>query len=387
MMNAAETLHVVSLPHTETTATYLHCAYTQKVVKFCKMMRQQGRRVILYGGQENDADCDAFVSLIAKTEREHWFGGWDKNGLFGNVDWSPQAEPWRVMNGRAIEEIKMRLAHRDFLCLVAGWSQSPIAEALPELLPVEWAVGYEGIHLKHRVFESYAWMHHVYGLKGIKDGLAFDAVIPNFFEPQEFAPASPASSASSASSAASGTPSTKEDYLLFIGRIIRRKGPHVAADIAQRAGRKLLVAGPGALSVQGGRITAQDIAFGGDHVEYVGPVDKKARAELMSRAAAVLVPTQYLEPFGGVAIEAMLSGTPAVTTDWGAFPETVVPGVSGHRFRTLAEGVEAVNRAVQIAPEKIRDYAVSRYSLDAVGPMFQEHFHRLSTLWGEGWYA
>lgn len=48
----------------------------------------------------------------------------------------------------------------------------------------------------------------------------------------------------------------------------------------------------------------------------MGSVGVKERAELMAYADAVMVPTTYLEPFGGVVIEAMLSGTPAITTDF-----------------------------------------------------------------------
>jgi hypothetical protein len=35
-------LHVVGLPHTQTTSAFSSCAYTEKVRKFCKMMMDQG---------------------------------------------------------------------------------------------------------------------------------------------------------------------------------------------------------------------------------------------------------------------------------------------------------------------------------------------------------
>ena len=40
-------LHVVSLPHTQTTLEFSSCAYTEKVRKFCRMMVEQGNEVLL----------------------------------------------------------------------------------------------------------------------------------------------------------------------------------------------------------------------------------------------------------------------------------------------------------------------------------------------------
>jgi len=50
------TLHVVSLPHTQTTQKYLACAYTQKIVKFCNMMKFLGNTVYLYASEDNEAN-------------------------------------------------------------------------------------------------------------------------------------------------------------------------------------------------------------------------------------------------------------------------------------------------------------------------------------------
>lgn len=367
------TLHIVALPHTQTTAAFSSCAYTQKVVKACRMMRQQGYRVVLYGSEVNEVECDDHVVIVEEERRREWFGdGFDT--VLTPLRWE-QAEPyWRHANVNAVRALLERAHERDLLCLTTGWPQAPISQALPFLTVAEWAVGYEGVLPKsHRAFESQAWMHYVYGKGGEANGRWYDAVIPNFFDPADFP------------RLGRGT----GGYLLYLGRLVQRKGVEVAWQIAQRTGRKLIVAGPGAVSSGYGFIRSPEVKLQGDPqlLEYVGEVGIEERAELLEHAVALLAPTLYLEPFGGVAVEAMLAGTPAITSDFGAFTETVEQGVTGYRFRTLAEGSAAVERAATLNRHVIRQRALSRFSLDAVGPMFDRWFTSLDGLWEGGWDA
>jgi glycosyltransferase involved in cell wall biosynthesis len=219
-------------------------------------------------------------------------------------------------------------------------------------------------------YESYAWMHHVYGIRGIRNanGHQFDTVIHNFFDPDECHPAA----------------AEPADYLLYVGRFIPLKGVQVAADLARRAGRPLIVAGPGVTRSSEGLIEAPELKIEGD-VQYVGTVGFAERAELMAGAYAVLTPTLYVEPFGGVAVEAMLCGAPVVASDWGSFTEIVTPDV-GRRFRTLRQGDRAVNEVGELDRAAIREAAISRWSLDAIGPRFTAWFDSLYTLWDEDGY-
>lgn len=351
------TLHCVSLPHTEiVSGEWSFCAYTQKLVRFAPMMEKLGHKVVLYGGTRCNVTCTEHVETVTDAQREQWFGDydWSKDVFSG---WQP-AEWWDVMNARAIQEIQKRIEPGDIICIIAGVRQDILQKAFPNNLVVEPFVGYDGIATQYCAFESYAWMHQVYGQYGIGDGRFFDAVIPNYFDTSDFDPTL-----------------ERDDYLLFIGRLTPRKGPHVAADLAERTGRRLLVAG------QGDPIPG---------TEHIGVVSYDERRELMGRAAAVIVPTLYLEPFGGVNVEAQLSGTPVITHDFGAFTETVSHGQTGFRCRTMGEMVKAVDELDTLwEPSDIAQWAAHRYSCDTLGPEFSAWFQRLGTLTqgGEGYYA
>lgn len=369
----SRTLHVVALPHTELTEKDITCAYSMKVLKFVTMMRRQGFRVVLYGPDRIACEPDEHVVITTKKDRKRW--GFGTNG-FDTVStpflWEWNQPYWAEANTRATVALKERVQERDILCLVTS-CQDPIAQevagpAYNNPITVEWAVGYEGVMAPFAAFESYAWMHHVYGLKQWRNGRAFDQVIPNFFDPDDFLEPN----------------GHRDDYLLYIGRFVQRKGVEVAAELARRSKRKLVVAGPGVTNWSRRRLEGAEVTIEGD-LEYVGVAGFRERAELMSKAYAVLVPTLYIEPFGGVAVEAMLSGTPVVASDWGSFSEIVTPEV-GRRFRTLKQGDEALDQVGQLERGRIRTTAVDRYGLDAVGVQFRNWFDQLDTLWGDGFY-
>jgi glycosyltransferase involved in cell wall biosynthesis len=350
--------HVVSLPHTQTTKEFTPCAYTQKVRKFCDMMTSLGHEVFLYASEDNEARCAEFVTVITKAQQREWFRSEHDLRPGFELSWEPQDTHWVRSNRAAIAEIAIRKQPRDFLCLIAGVCQQQIANVHHDLMTVEFGVGYQGTFANYCVYESYAWMHAVYA--GHTDafkarGRFYDAVIPNYFEVEDFP-----------------FGAEKDDYYLFIGRVIESKGVQVAVDACRRLGKQLIIAGHGTPPNYG---------------EHVGTVGVRERGELMSRAKAVFVPTLYLEPFGGVHAEAMLCGTPVITTDWGVFPETVRHGVTGYRCRTLAEFCRAAVDAEKLDFGAIRDYAISRFSTEIVAQQYQDYFERLETLWGEGWYT
>ena len=354
------TLHVVSMPHTETTRAFDWCPFTSGARKFATMMTSLGYDVRLYGGESNEAACAEHIQVVSRAEQKEWFGQYDwSRDVFNPND---STKPWwRTMNARAADEIRKRSKPGDVLGLVMGLVQHPIQEQLTAagLYEVELGIGYTLPSSPFRIFVSHALRHFLADRVPNDDLRPFDTVIPNSFEVNDFPEGS-------------GT----GDYYLFVGRATRRKGPAIAAEVCKKLGAKLLVAGQGIAS--GSPVTTTEgIVLEGD-VEYVGLVDPVRRAELMGNAKALFVPTIYLEPFGNVAVEAMMCGTPVITSDWGGFTETVVDGVTGFRCNTIPEYLDAAKRVDDLDRKAIRAYAIEKYSTEVVRHQYDRYFQRLA---------
>lgn len=355
--------HLLALPSAQTTKAYDLCGFTQATIRFAKLLKGLGHTVILYASEENEAECDELVTVITKEETETLLSSTTnpKTGLpdptpyqYAYIEaWSPI---WQLANARMIKEIAKRKEPRDFICSISGYSQESVARAHPDLMFVEYSIGYTGSFSKYRVFESRAWQHCTYATQQIGDVRYWDTVIPLFYEPDEFP-----------------FLDKKEPFALYVGRLIERKGLVIACRAAQAAGIPLKVIGHGDKSL---------VTHG---AEYLGELKTPERNEWMSRARCVLTPTIYIEPFNQVAVESQFCGTAVIATDLGGFTETIEHGKTGYRCNYLGEFVRAIHDCKTLDPAYIRQRAVDKYSIAAVAPDYQRYFDRLFLLWGKGW--
>ena len=352
--------HILGLPHTVSSADYVACAYTQKAVKFGKMMTERGHEVIHYGHEDSDLICTEHVGVTTNNDLEIAYGSYDWKNNFFKYDVADHA--YQTFYKNAIREIEKRKQKFDFILPFWGAGVRPICDSHKDLICVEPGIGYAGGHwARWKVFESYAIMHAFYNMEGV--GMCksdwYNVVIPNYFDINDFEYA----------------PEKKEDYFLFLGRVYDGKGVNIAIEVTEKIGAKLVIAGQN-----------PDNRTFPDHVEFVGYADVDTRKRLMSRAKASFVPSMYVEPFGGVQIENLISGTPTITTDWGAFTENNPHGVTGYRCKTFDDFVQAALTVDKIDPKVCREHGL-KFSLDNVAPMYEKFFQDVMNVYtGNGWY-
>jgi glycosyltransferase involved in cell wall biosynthesis len=299
-------------------------------------MQLLGWNCIHYGVKGCEVDCETVICIDPTNKnKNHCIGEYNRN---------------------AAKEIAERKSPGDMIMCFHGWENKGAAEANNDLPIVEPSIGYDtkAVFAPFRVFTSYAQMHMFYGEKGmLMEPSWFDAVIPNAFTASEFE-----------------FSNTKKDYVLYFGRVVASKGINVAIQATERSGHNLVIAGPGTLADLG----YTDIP---KHVKCVGVANVDQRRTLMRDAQAIIGPTYYVEPFGNMVAEGYFSGTPAITTDWGGFTETVVHGVTGYRCREMKEFVAALENIDKIDPHACRDWAWNNYEETLVHKKLDEYFRKI----------
>jgi len=355
--------HVLGVPHTISSKEFVACAFTQKVVKFCEMMKARGHTIIHYGHQDSKVDCDEHVNVLSSVAWNQCYGNYDWKTT--NFKYDVNDSAYKIFIQNAIKQIKKRKKPNDFLLPFWGHPMKEICDAHSDMIVVEPGIGYAWGHFApYKVFESYAMHSAYYGLESVKvcNQKFYDTVIPNYFNLDDFK-----------------YTTKKENYFLYLGRVYDGKGLNIAIQATQQIGATLVIAGQGSLKDMGYENKPP-------HVLEFGFADVEARKNLMSKAKGAFVASLYNEPFAGVQIECMLSGTPVISTDWGALAELNLHGYTGYRCRTFDHFVWAAKNIENIKPKDCRRWG-ENFSYDKVGTMYEEYFGSLINIHtNNGWY-
>jgi len=208
----------------------------------------------------------------------------------------------------------------------------------------------------HVVTCSHYMRGHVADVFGLDE--ARISVIPNGIDPSELVPVDDLDTLRARFAA------PDERLVLLVGRLVYEKGFQLALDalpgLIRRVGKlRFLVAGSGTheaeLKRQARRLGLMR------HGTFLGWIGDDVLHSLYRIADLCVVPSIY-EPFGLVALEAMVSGCPCIVADTGGLREVVPNEDVGLRFRSrdprsLAQMVERV-----LTEEDLRDRLVTEAS-------------------------
>lgn len=409
---SAYRFHVLGASHLPVSRLYNACAFTQKIVKLCRMLLDAKHTVFLYGAEGSDTDLAThFVQTHTLTDIRRDFGDDGYNGPHAiGYEWQGFGKGFRhdfethvasttQFYTNAVAGINARKRDNDFLLLPLGTHHQPVGAAVGLYLTVEPGIGYRGSYAGFRAFESSYIQYFTYGSENPRqgiDGQFYDRVIPNYYElvdfpfgktPQPYWSVLPKSFHDNAPThadydkVAEGLIGTDDGYYLFLGRIIWRKGLNIAIQVAKHLNLRLIIAGQGhqgwdpetrvLLDQSGNRHQLTE------RMHFVGYANTTYRSQLMRGAIAVFAPSLYLEPFCGVAVEAQLSGTPVLTTPFGAFVETVEQDKTGVRCYTLADFITGAIQVQQFNRTYIRQRAERLYSTTSVSRLFEQWWRDL----------
>ncbi|MDO4392086.1 MAG: glycosyltransferase family 4 protein [Clostridium sp.] len=147
-----------------------------------------------------------------------------------------------------------------------------------------------------------------------------------------------------------------EKIILYVGRLVYEKGiQHLIAAMPKILSNyhdaKLVIAGKGGMIDD---LKAETSSLGLDNkVYFTGYMDSKKVQKMYKCADVAVFPSTY-EPFGIVALEAMLAGVPTVVSDVGGLDEIVTHGVDGMKSyagnpNSIADSVTALLYDHQLA--------------------------------------
>jgi glycosyltransferase involved in cell wall biosynthesis len=154
-----------------------------------------------------------------------------------------------------------------------------------------------------------------------------------------------------------------EPWALAAGRVSPEKQTHVAVALARRAGLEPIVVG-----------AVYDAEYAREHRLEVRPsLPRPALWRLMARCAVTLMPVDWEEPFGLVAAESQVAGTPVVAYRRGGLAEVIEDSVSGALVKPGDQDafVEAIDAARRLDRTAVRSSARARLLIDRCATAYE----------------
>ena len=169
--------------------------------------------------------------------------------------------------------------------------------------------------------------------------------------------------------------------LLWLGRICEEKAPHLALEIAQRAGMPIILAGqvyPFSYHQQYFEREVAPRLRTMPNAKFIPAPSAELKRRLLRDVRALLITSLAEETSSLVAMEAAASGTPVVAFRKGAHAEVVREGVTGFLVEDSDQALLAPQNISSITPKACMRYARENFSAVKMAERYSELYERLA---------
>ena len=344
--------HCLSVPYSPTKKDISLCAFVQKVYKFCEEMTKRGHTVYHYGHEDSIVNCTEHINVINNDTLKQSYSNID-NWKIEGFDQNINTKAVETFNKNCINEINKRLKFdNEFILCWFGFAHEPcVKHFYDKAIVVEPSIGYDSMFAPIKIFETHAQMHKMHGHSTTLIDIEKEFVVYPGFDVNDFE-----------------FKKEKSETALFLGRITELKGAKIVYDLCNDLKQDIIFAGPNIINLKDTK-----------YCKFIGFANSNKRKELLRDAKFLFAPSLFIEPCNWTVIEAQLSGTPTITTNFGGFTETVIQGLTGLRCSSLKDFIYSIQNINKIIdPQNCYNNAISKYSIKQQCDYYQYIFHNLS---------
>ena len=144
-----------------------------------------------------------------------------------------------------------------------------------------------------------------------------------------------------------------DNYLLYLGRIIAGKAPHLAIQAAKATNHKIIIVGGNTPGTSDGQYEDREYfekeikPLLDENVKWFGRANLEQKVKLMQKAKAVIFPSQHSEAFGLVPLETMACGTPTIAYNHSGARISIIDEKTGflvNSHEELCRAIEEINK-------------------------------------------